>query len=138
MKRYLKPVFAAISVVDYSDAESKLKSLKDGDTVQYTGNKLGGILEAVADALEVGDEFTVTAEGPIIAPGPDSGRTTRTTTFVVTDKYKYGNGYAPVYRGRYPKLNANESRSWKSISDGALWLTVKSDFEIVIHKQHRG
>lgn len=133
MKRYLKPVFAVISVVDYSDAESKLKSLKDGDTIQYTGNKLGSILDVVADALDVGDEFTVTAEGAIIAPGPDPGRMIRTTTFVVTDRYRHGNGYAPVYDGHYPELNANKSRSWRSITEGALWLTMNSDFEITVH-----
>lgn len=133
MKRYLRTVTAAIEVSDYDDAVAKLRSLKDGDTIYYTGDKLGGVLDAVADALDVGDEFTVTAEGAVIAPDPNPGRKIRTTKFVVTDRYRYGNGYAPAYNGQYPELNANKSRSWRSISDGALWLTMKSDFEITIH-----
>ncbi len=133
MKRYLRTVTAATEVFDYHDAVAKLRSVKDGDTIQYTGDKLGGILDAVADSLDVGDEFTVTAEGGLFAPGPNPGRTIRTTTFVVTDRYRYGNGFAPVYHGKYPELNANKSRSWRSISDGALWLLMNSDFEITIH-----
>lgn len=125
----------SIQVSGYDDASRKLKALSDGEIIQYTGNKLGGVVEAVANALEVGDEFTISAEVGYIAPGPDNdGTRTITTTFLVTDAYRYGNGYAPIYQGRSPQLNANQSRRWRDITNGALWLLGNREYTFVIHK----
>lgn len=137
MKKYVKStkIESSIQVSGYDDASRKLAALSDGEIIQYTGNKLGGVVEAVADALEVGDEFTISAEVGYIAPGPDNdGIRTITTTFLVTDAYRYGNGYAPIYQGRSPKLNADQSRSWRDITNGALWLLGDREYTIVIHK----
>lgn len=137
MKKYVKSTIieSSIQVSGYDDASRKLKALSDGEIIQYTGNKLGGVVEAVANALEVGDEFTISAEVGYIAPGPDNdGTRTITTTFLVTDAYRYGNGYAPIYQGRSPQLNANQSRRWRDITNGALWLLGNREYTIVIHK----
>lgn len=127
---------SSIQVSGYDDACRKLNNLKDGDVIEYSGDKLGGVLSAVADSLEVGDLFDVSAMTGYISPGPDSGHKRQlTTTFLVTDEYRYGNGFAPIYNGRHPPLNSNKSRSWRDISSGALWL-LNGAYTITIHKQY--
>lgn len=105
---------------------------------QEHGRGLGNFVDKIADKLEVGDIFTISKDNvPYICPGADKRDThTISQDFIVTDKYRYGNGFAPIYCGRIPRLNSNQSRNWRDIVDGALWLSLDGLYTITTHKSN--
>lgn len=94
----------------------------------FKSNKLSDAVYKISNHLSVGDEM-------IVSMG-DRYK----TYFVITAEYQNGNrGYVPVYKGdkeRGKKLVKEQaSESWRSITDGAAWLTFDGDFEIQVNKE---
>lgn len=120
----------------------------DGSDSNGSSNGLCNMVYKISQHLEVGDEIVISNDTMgYITPNPtkaDSKGVHRETHLVITAKYQNGNrGYTPVYGGlnhdKYKEngkkaIKSQEDRSWRDITDGALYLIGADKYTLKVNK----
>lgn len=120
----------------------------DGSDSSGHSNGLGNMVYEISQHLEIGDEIIISNDTMgYITSNPtkaDSKGVHRETHLVITTKYQNGNrGYTTVYGGlnqdKYQQngkksIQAQEDRSWRDITDGALYLIGSDKYTLKVNK----